>query len=218
MSNKTKTNYIEITGTVTKEPEFAFESGLAEARYNMYEATVAAKRMSGYSDEIKAVMPEAVASRLVKGERVTLVGNIRTYNKYNEELGRNETKIFIYVKNSYPASSDEDTNTVKVVGTVCKQPILRQTPYEKTICDIILAVNTTRHHSDYIPTICWGRNAVQASKLEIGSKVVIEGRMQSREYTKVINDVEVKKTAYELSCNSIKDFIEDEDDTEEITD
>lgn len=216
-TKKSYNNYIEVTGEVEKEPEFAFESGLAEARYNMYEATVSAKRLSEHKDEIKVVMPEALTHKFIKGNRVTVVGSIRTYNKYNEELGRNETKIFLYARNVYDTENEDDVNNVKVVGTVCKKPILRQTPYEKTICDVILAVNTTRYHSDYIPTICWGRNAVAVSKLEVGDTVVIDGRLQSREYTKNIDGEEVKKVAYELSCNTLKVNGEVKDETEDIS-
>lgn len=222
-------NCIEVTGTVIEGPEFAFESGLDGARYKMYQATVASERLSGYEDELHVIVPKVLSKKLEVGKKVTVVGSVRTYNKYNKELGKNETKIFIFAKNVYDAADKEDSNRVNIVGTICKKPVLRQTPYEKTICDLIVAVNTTVHHSDYIPTICWGRNAVVASNFEVGDKVKIEGRLQSRAYNKVIDGVTYERVAYELSSNSIIDYEEDEegfesddfeseDDTEDIND
>ena len=62
-----------------------------------------------------------------------------------------------------------------------------------------------RVESDYIPCICWGRNARFAGKLSVGSHVAIWGRIQSREYQKKIgNDQVISKTAYEVSVSKME--------------
>ena len=54
--------------------------------------------------------------------------------------------------------------------------------------------------SDYIPCIAWGRNAIKATNLGIGTKIRIEGRFQSRQYVKKYeNGSEEVKVAYEVS-------------------
>ena len=64
----------------------------------------------------------------------------------------------------------------------------------------MVAVNRPYGKSDYIPCICWGRNAHFASGFEVGNHVQIWGRVQSREYIKKISgEKTIKKTAYEVS-------------------
>ncbi|MBQ9604726.1 MAG: single-stranded DNA-binding protein, partial [Firmicutes bacterium] len=59
--------------------------------------------------------------------------------------------------------------------------------------------------SDYIPCICWGRNAVFADSLNIGDNIKISGRMQSRVYQKKLSETEIiEKTAYEVSVSKIE--------------
>ena len=64
----------------------------------------------------------------------------------------------------------------------------------------MVAVNRMYNKSDYIPCIAWGRNANYGQQLEVGMKIYIEGRIQSREYKKKIEDGEVEiRKAYEVS-------------------
>ena len=59
--------------------------------------------------------------------------------------------------------------------------------------------------SDYIPCICWGRNARFASNLEVGTRCIVKGRVQSREYSKRFSETEVeKRIAYEVSINKVE--------------
>ena len=65
----------------------------------------------------------------------------------------------------------------------------------------MLAVNRQYGKSDYIPCILWGRNARFVSGLDVGSRLKIEGRIQSREYTKQISETESEiRVAYEVSA------------------
>lgn len=64
----------------------------------------------------------------------------------------------------------------------------------------MIAVNRMYNKSDYIPCIAWGRNANYADNLKVGTKVYLEGRIQSREYKKKFEDgtSEIRK-AFEIS-------------------
>ena len=114
------------------------------------------------------------------------------------------------------AKKDTVTNEVVLVGYICKKPIYRQTPFGREIADVLLAVNRAYNKSDYIPTIAWGRNARFCQNLEVGTKVKLVGRVQSRMYEKKHEDGTVEnRVAYEVSVGSLE--IVDENDTENKT-
>ena len=90
-------------------------------------------------------------------------------------------------------------------GYICKEPVYRKTPLGREIADLLLAVNRPYGKSDYIPCICWGRNARYASGFQVGIRVRIWGRVQSREYTKRLSDTECeKRVAYEVSVSKLE--------------
>ena len=97
------------------------------------------------------------------------------------------------------------TNSIWLDGYICKEPIYRKTPLGREIADLLLAVNRPYGKSDYIPCICWGRNARYASGFEVGEHVQLLGRIQSREYVKRISDTETeKRVAYEVSVSKLE--------------
>ena len=101
--------------------------------------------------------------------------------------------------------SSQLSNQILLDGYICKDPIYRKTPLGREIADLLVAVNRSYGKSDYIPCICWGRNARFAARFEVGVHVQIWGRIQSREYVKRLNEDEVeKRTAYEVSVSKIE--------------
>ena len=92
-----------------------------------------------------------------------------------------------------------------MTGYVCKKPTLRNTPSGKQIADLLIACNYSKDKSAYIPVITWGREARKSGRYSVGTKVKLDGRIQSRKYTKQINDNnDVEEfVAYELSANHI---------------
>ena len=97
------------------------------------------------------------------------------------------------------------TNQIFLDGYICKEPIYRKTPLGREIADLLLAVNRPYGKSDYIPCICWGRNARFASGFEVGTRCAIWGRIQSREYVKKISETEAeKRVAYEVSVSKLE--------------
>ncbi|MCR5055663.1 MAG: single-stranded DNA-binding protein [Clostridia bacterium] len=98
-----------------------------------------------------------------------------------------------------------DMNEIFLDGFICKPPIFRITPLKREIADILLAVNRPYNKSDYIPCICWGRNARFCGKRAVGERVKIRGRIQSREYVKRFPDGrEENRTAYEVSISGME--------------
>ena len=96
-----------------------------------------------------------------------------------------------------------DENCIALTGFICKQPIYRTTPFNREICDAILAVNRKNFKSDYLPLISWGRNAKYLENMGVGTKICAEGRIQSRNYTKVIDGITEERTAYEVSVQKL---------------
>lgn len=74
----------------------------------------------------------------------------------------------------------------------------------RRIYQMMVAVHRFGTTSDYIPCIAWGSNAKWASCRAVGTRVKIEGRVQSREYIKKLSDFESEtRVAYEVSANRI---------------
>ena len=85
--------------------------------------------------------------------------------------------------------------------------------FGREIADILLAVNRAYNKSDYIPCIAWGRNARFSQNLEVGTKVKVVGRVQSREYEKIYEDgTSEVKVAYEVSIGSLEIVEENEEE------
>lgn len=103
-------------------------------------------------------------------------------------------------------SAPEFNNNVKLSGYICKPPVYRVTPKGREIADVLIAVNRMYGKADYIPCITWGRNARYAGNLDVGTRIDVEGRLQSREYTKKLDDgTEEIRTAYEISVSRIEE-------------
>lgn len=183
-----------------------------------YKATLEVSRLSGDVDYINIVISERdlKKKKYVIGDLVEVIGEIRSYNYYDEKLDKRKLIISVFVKeikeiDSSVLENKADTNKVHLTGFVCKKPIYRTTPFGREITDLLIAVNRLYGKSDYLPCVTWGRNARYAENFNIGDTVELTGRMQSRRYNKVNSDgVEEEKVAYEVSVVTISDKEEKE--------
>jgi primosomal replication protein N len=152
-----------------------------------------------------------VSERLVNteedytGQIIHVTGQFRSYNRHEEKKNRLVLSVFVReLEFLDEVGEDEKTNQIFLDGYICKEPIYRKTPLGREIADVLLAVNRSYGKSDYIPCICWGRNARFASGFEVGSHIQILGRIQSREYVKRIGEEETqRRIAYEVSVSKI---------------
>ena len=166
------------------------------------------KRLSDSEDRI----PLMVSERLVdvtqdyEGEYIMVQGQFRSYNRHEEKKNRLVLSVFVR-ELSFVEEGDNSikTNQIFLDGYICKPPVYRKTPLGREIADLLLAVNRPYGKSDYIPCICWGRNARYASAFEVGGHVLLWGRIQSREYIKKLNENQTeKRTAYEVSVSKLE--------------
>ena len=200
MSNNEINNKVQIAGEVVSEPKFSHEI----YGENFYEFDVKVNRLSNSFDTI----PVTVSDRLLNGKELSVgkfiegIGQYRSYNKLDGEKSR--LLLTIFLREFEVKETIEQTNSIQIVGYVCKEPIYRTTPFNREICDVLLAVNRNYGKSDYIPCIAWGRNARFVKNFKVGDKVRVEGRIQSREYQKKVeNEETLTKTAYEVSLSKI---------------
>lgn len=195
-------NQVHLRGKMVTGFSFSHEL-LGEG---FYTAQVTVDRLSEVTDTI----PIMVSERLIDvtqdyiGKYVEIRGQFRSYNQYNEEHNRLILHVFA-TKMEILEEEDYLINKIYLDGYICKPTVYRKTPLGREISDVLLAVNRSYHKSDYIPCICWGRNARYASSLEVSSHLQMEGRIQRREYSKRISETETEsRTAYEVSVGSMK--------------
>ena len=170
-----------------------------------YTGTLLVKRLSGAVDRLPVTIPGKLLGVLpqARDRQLMVTGQVRSYNKVVDGAGRLMVTLFAQ---SIVESGDNDTlNKVSLVGALCKPPIYRSTPFGREICDMMLAVNRAFGKSDYIPCIAWGRIAQYASRFNVGDRVRLTGRLQSREYQKLLENGEyMARNAYEVSCFTLE--------------
>ena len=211
MTEKTiENNKVSVIGKVISEFTFSHEV-FGEGFYIL---EVAVNRLSDQAD----IIPLMISERLIdvkqdyRGQTIEAIGQFRSYNRHEGTKNRLVLSIFVREYSFMEEFTDyTKTNQIFLDGFICKEPIYRNTPLGREIADLLVAVNRPYGKSDYIPCIAWGRNARYASQFEVGSRLRIWGRVQSREYTKKISETESeKRVAYEVSVSKLE-FIEEQE-------
>ena len=205
MSDKIiENNQVTIMGKVATEFSFSHEV-FGEG---FYIVEVEVKRLSNSEDRIPLMISERLidVTQDYTGEYIMVHGQFRSYNRHEEQKNRLVLSVFVREISFMEEEPDgTKTNSIWLDGYICKEPIYRKTPLGREIADLLLAVNRPYGKSDYIPCICWGRNARYASGFEVGEHVQLLGRIQSREYVKRISDTETeKRVAYEVSVSKLE--------------
>ena len=127
---------------------------------------------------------------------VEVEGEVRSFN--NKSGTGSKLVITLHAKSLRPGEGPNE-NRLVLAGVLCKPPVLRRTPLGREICDLMLAVNRRYGRADYLPCISWGALARCCGELEVGDGVRLEGRLQSRAYTKLENGQSRQRTAFEVS-------------------
>jgi single-stranded DNA-binding protein len=70
---------------------------------------------------------------------------------------------------------------------------------------MILAINRRYGRADYLPCIAWGSLAYRCGSMAVGDRLALEGRLQSRIYTKDVDGRPQERTAFEVSVMSLAD-------------
>lgn len=202
-------NQVTIMGKIVSD--FTFSHEIFGEGFYMVDIQV--ERLSASADRI----PMLVSERLLdvngdyKGMSVCVNGQFRSYNRHDERKNRLVLSVFAReLEFLDEIDENEKSNQIYLDGYICKEPIYRKTPLGREIADLLLAVNRPYGKSDYIPCICWGRNARYASNFQVGERCAVWGRIQSREYMKKMSDDQMeKRIAYEVSVSKLETLEDD---------
>ena len=219
VTNLLENNHLVLVGKVTSEKTYSHE--IYGEKFYIFDLEV--PRLSSAVDIIPITVSERLLTNLDLGigKKLYIHGQFRSYNSYQNE--RNKLILTVFAKDIVEVEEQEEseekkdvvTNEVTLSGYVCKKPIYRQTPFDREISDLLLAVNRAYNKSDYIPCIAWGRNARFCQNMEVGTEVKIIGRVQSRKYEKKFEDgTSETRVAYEVSISSME-IIDKKDETAE---
>lgn len=191
-----KNNQITLSGCIASE--FVFSHEVFGEKF--FTAFVEVVRSSETVDLLPALFSERIINTNENyiNQPINIIGEFRSYNQHEE--ARNHLVLYVFVLGYEWTAENENLNDAALEGFICKPPIYRKTPLGREIADVLLAVNRQYGKSDYIPCICWGRNARYAESLDVGTQIRLNGRIQSREYTKN----EEKKIAYEFSVSKLE--------------
>lgn len=198
---KNENNAAMLAGVVATEPKKYDCCGEM-----FYAFDLSVMRMSGAVDLISVNMPVVLCEELNFGDRISLVGQVRTYNRVVD----GKSRLFVVFFALETADYTDYINEIELTGFFCKPPVHRTTPLGRDICDVQIAVNRDRQKSDYIPLIIWGRTARLIARLDVGAHVNVKGRLQSRVYQKQTEQGVIEKTAYEVSVSRISEVTDDE--------
>ena len=165
---------------------------------------LAVRRLSGAEDllHVVAAREQLDAFPLEPGSPLPVQGEVRTFNNRSGVGRRLVVSVFA---RTLSQEEGEDENRLELSGTLCKPPALRTTPLGRTICDMILAINRRYGRADYLPCIAWGSLAYRCGEMAVGDHLALEGRLQSRIYTKEVDGQLQERTAFEVSVMSLAD-------------
>ncbi|MEE1195833.1 MAG: single-stranded DNA-binding protein [Lachnospiraceae bacterium] len=205
MSDKIiENNQVSVMGKIASQFTFSHQV-FGEGFYTV---DLLVKRLSDSEDLIPLMVSERLldVTQDYEGEYIQVEGQFRSYNRHDEKKNRLVLSVFVR-ELSFVEEEDDSikTNQIFLDGYICKPPVYRKTPLGREIADLLIAVNRPYGKSDYIPCICWGRNARYASAFTVGGHILIWGRIQSREYMKRLNETEAeKRIAYEVSVSKLE--------------
>ncbi|MCI5918931.1 MAG: single-stranded DNA-binding protein [Roseburia sp.] len=201
-------NQVSIVGEIVSDFRFSHEV----YGEGFYVVDVSVNRLSNIMDYI----PVMISERLIDvegdymGQYLAVSGQFRSFNRHEEK--KNRLVLSVFAREVEFVDGPEEnvkSNQIFLDGFICKEPIYRKTPLGREIADLLIAVNRSYGKSDYIPCICWGRNARFASNFDVGGHVQVWGRIQSREYVKKLSEEETeKRVAYEVSVSKVE-FLEE---------
>ena len=189
---------VELCGEAVGKPELSHVARDGE----YWKFPLAVSRLSGAQDVINVVMSRALMEQVELEDlpRIRVRGEVRSFNNRS---GVGPKLVITVLAREITFTDGDYVNCVHLTGNLCKEPNLRRTPMGREICDLMLAVNRREGRSDYLPCIAWGAMAREAGDWQVGDRVELTGRLQSRDYIKLVDGEPVEKTAFEISASSI---------------
>lgn len=187
-------NIVQLRGQSVQEPALSHENH----GQRFYRFLLSVRRLSGQADLLPVIATEEQLKYLLplEGRRLAIEGQLRSFNN---KSGQGSRLVISILARTLCLTQEEDRNDIILRGVICKPPVLRRTPLGRCISDMMLAVNRRYGRADYLPCIAWGQVAMVTGRMAVGDMLALEGRVQSRIYTKVTEGCAQERTAYEVS-------------------
>ena len=195
-------NKILLRGQAAGEPVLSHQNHGVD----YYVVPLRVPRLSGVDDVLNLVTSVPDRELWAPGQWVSVEGEVRSYN--NRTGQGSKLVITVLVRSVQPDYTEEGENRLILAGALCRKPVPRRTPLGREICDLLLAVNRPYGRADYLPCIAWGSLAAHCGALDVGNKLRLEGRLQSRKYHKLIDGEQVERTAFEISVMNLLESAE----------
>ena len=198
-------NFVHVVGKVSASLE---ESHTQKDKLFM-KTTITVPRLSDAEDRI----PVIIDSAMLKGyENVDLKklfievnGRFCSFANYDDKGKSVERYVFVSELNLSENENDLEcpvgTNEILLEGEIKYNPIYRRTPNGRIISEFTVACSRKKNQ-DRVPCVAWGSDAMEIADLGKRTRVQLEGRIQSRDYSKTTNGKETKKTFYEVSVRN----------------
>lgn len=205
-------NKAKVVGIVTSI-EKEYETDINNQLETFYRVMLDIPRFSENHD----IVPFIMSSKTIRlngvevDSKVCVEGSIRTRN-VDDETGHHK-KVYgfaagVAVLTDEEYETTEEKNRVYLEGVICMKPNFRTTNSGRLITDLVIAQsrdgypNRSRRRkarSYYLPCLAWGNDAKIAQQLEVGDKICLLGRFQSREYRRKSDPMGEVHVAYEIS-------------------
>lgn len=190
-------NRIVLRGQAAGAPELSHRNhGI-----DYYVAPLRVPRLSGTDDVLNLIVAAPDPALWTPGRWLAVQGEVRSYN--NRSGQGSKLVVTVLVRAAAPAEEESGENQLILAGALCRKPVVRRTPLGREICDLLLAVNRPYGRADYLPCIAWGSLAAHCGELPVGSRLRLEGRLQSRQYHKLVDGEQVTRTAFEVSVMNL---------------
>lgn len=206
-------NVVGIKGEAATDLERLEE--INGTRQQCWRLVVITKRKSGYADEVIVYATDKTQEGellpFIKGESVLVTGKMQTVKNF--KTGQVLTYVLADFIGLLPRNVEHE-NGVQITGEIAKGTSFRETPKGKRVTSFMVEVKSElRQNSCYIPCIAWGSVADEVKNWQRGTRVELNGRLQSRDYIKVTPEGDIKRTSHEVSANTIQKIEENEEQT-----
>lgn len=207
-SKEVNTNKVTLIGKI--DHNFRFNHKINNNTF--YKSIIKIKRLSDVVDSIPVIVSEKVIddTKDYTGTNVAITGSFRSYNRKID--GKTKLELFVFIETIDIIENESNMNNIELDGYICKPVVLRKTPLKNVpISDVMVAINRIDGCS-YIPCVCWGPVANRTASYEVGTRIKLTGRIQSRNYVKKLSETDEElRVAYEVSVLELEMFNKMED-------
>ncbi|MCL1934867.1 MAG: single-stranded DNA-binding protein [Defluviitaleaceae bacterium] len=191
-SKETKKNVITLSGTISGKVTSNFVNN-----EEIYTFQIKSERTTGKLDLINVHLQKKLTidiNPLWKQMPIGIIGEIRTCPNTSEIIVfANELSLY-HMKNA-----------VKLIGTISKEPLIKQTYRGKIISEFeVEVVDTSKKVSYFIPVVGFHNIIAMADNIKLRTLVEIQGRLESRVIHINKDDIDLHEVLHDVATDSLR--------------